>query len=151
MCDKNTGAVLGAIGGAALAYATGGASLGLTAGTAAAAGGVAGAVAGDTLIDKPAQALELQKQANAQNKTASEAALALQTQANQQAKDAATKTATAAEQAANRANARTPDLMGLSSQNTLDAKGGVGSTMLTGPQGIDPKALLLGRTTLLGG
>ncbi len=144
MCGS--GATLGALAGAALAYATGGASLALTAG-----GAAAGAMAGDATIDKPAEALKQQEQANAQNKAANEAALALQTQANQQAKDAAAKAATAAEQATNRANARTPDLRGLSSQNTLDAKGGVGGTMLTGPQGIDPKALLLGKTTLLGG
>jgi hypothetical protein len=75
----------------------------------------------------------------------------MQKQANQQAKDAATKQADLADQANNRANGKTPDLMGLSSQNALDAKGGIGSTMLTGPQGIDPKSLLLGKTTLLGG
>lgn len=133
MCGKDTGAVLGALGGAALAYATGGMSLAAGTAGAAAAGGAAGAVAGDTLIDKPAQALELQKQAN------------------RQAVDAATKQADLADQANNRANAKTPDLLGLSSQNTQDAKGGVGSTMLTGPAGVDAKSLMLGRTTLLGG
>ena len=133
MCGKDTGAVLGALGGAALAYATGGASLAAGTAGAAAAGGAAGAVAGDTLIDKPAQALDLQKQAN------------------RQAVDAATQQANQADQAFNRANGKTPDLMGLSSQNAMDAKGGVSGTMLTGPTGIDPKSLLLGRTTLLGG
>ena len=73
-----------------------------------------------------------------------------QQDANNQAKDAATKQAEMADQANNKANAKTPDLLGLSSQNTLDAKGGVGSTTLTGPQGVDPKSLLLGKTTLLG-
>ena len=80
-----------------------------------------------------------------------EQATATQKEANAQAKASATKQAELADQATNRANAKTPDLMGLSSQNTLDAKGGTGSTMLTGPAGIDPKSLLLGRTTLLGG
>lgn len=80
-----------------------------------------------------------------------EQANAMQKDANKQAKDAATKQAELADQANNRANGKSPDLMGLSSQNALDAKGGVGSTMLTGPAGIDAKSLMLGRTTLLGG
>ena len=74
-----------------------------------------------------------------------------QQDANSQATAAATKQAELADQANNKANAKSPDLMGLSSQNALDAKGGVGSTMLTGPAGIDAKSLMLGRTTLLGG
>ena len=140
MCGgKNDGAILGAIGGAALAYATGGASLGLAAGTAsaAAAGGVAGAAAGDSMIDKPKAALDQQTQAMQQG--------------NKQAKEAATRQADMADQANNRANAKVPDLLGLSSQNQMASKGGAGSTSLTGHSGIDPKSLLLGKTTLIGG
>ena len=127
MCGS--GAALGAILGYALAPVTGGASLALAAG--------AGALAGDTLVDKPAEAakkgLEAQQAANAT------------------AIDAATKQASAADQATNRANAKVPDIASMLSENVLNAKGGQSGTMLTGPQGVDPNALLLGKKTLLGG
>ena len=122
------GAALGALLGYALAPVTGGASLAL-----AAAGG---ALAGDTLVDKPAELAK--KGIEAQNA------------ANASAIDAATKQATAADQAMNRANGKAPDLASLMSENAMNAKGGQSGTMLTGPQGVDPNALLLGKKTLLG-
>ena len=60
-------------------------------------------------------------------------------QANQQAQQAAQQ----ADQQFNRANQRRPDAM-------PGPAGAGGSTMLTGPQGIDPGALPLGKSTLLG-
>ena len=66
-------------------------------------------------------------------------------------KAAAEKSAFDADVAMNRANGKQPDVNGIQSRNALDAKGGVSGTMLTGPQGVDPKTLLLGKTTLLGG
>jgi hypothetical protein len=74
-----------------------------------------------------------------------------QDRATQQATASATAQAGAADQANNRANAKTADVGAMSSRNTLDAKGGISGTMLTGPQGVDPKTLLLGKSTLLGG
>ena len=74
-----------------------------------------------------------------------------QKQSTEQATAAAAATASAADQANNRANGKQPDIMGLSAANSLTAKGGQSGTMLTGPQGVDPKTLLLGKTTLLGG
>lgn len=62
----------------------------------------------------------------------------------------AAQTAMQAEQAQNKANARAPDTAGLAAANALTASGGQGSTLLTGPSGIDPTALTLGKTTLLG-
>ena len=59
--------------------------------------------------------------------------------------------ATAADQAYNKANQKTPYIAGLTGANESAGKAGISSTMLTGPGGIDPSALLLGRTTLLGG
>lgn len=89
------------------------------------------------MVDKPAEmakkGLEAQQAANAT------------------AIEAATKQASAAEQATNRANAKVPDIASMLSENVLNAKGGQSGTMLTGPQGIDPNALLLGKKTLLGG
>ena len=60
-------------------------------------------------------------------------------QADQQAQQAAQQ----ADQQFNRANQRRPDAM-------PGPAGAGGSTMLTGPQGIDPGALPLGKSTLLG-
>jgi hypothetical protein len=85
-------------------------------------------------------------QASEQRKAAS-----MQADANEKATAAATKQADQADQANNRANGRQPDVMGLDAANAAGAKGGVSGTMLTGPQGVDPKTLLLGKTTLLGG
>ena len=71
--------------------------------------------------------------------------------ANNQAEDASRQAEQQAQQAAqqasqqfNRANQRRPDAM------PGPAAGAGGSTMLTGPQGIDPGALPLGKSTLLG-
>jgi hypothetical protein len=63
----------------------------------------------------------------------------------------ALKTEKAAELANNKANQKKPNGATLLSSNRMAAQGGVGGTMLTGPSGIDPSALSLGRTTLLGG
>ena len=67
-------------------------------------------------------------------------------QAEQQAQQAAQQAQQASQQADqqfNRANQRRPDAM-------PRPAGAGGSTMLTGPQGIDPGALPLGKSTLLG-
>jgi uncharacterized protein YcfJ len=145
MCSGGNG-LLGALAGGALAYFTGGASLGLTAGGAIAAGAAVGGSIGNS-VD---QANIAKKGIEAQT-TASNNALA-------QAKDTAAQTAAAnarAQEAADKANNlalnKQPDANGMQSRNTLEAKGGASGTLLTGPQGVDPKTLLLGKTTLLGG
>ena len=56
-----------------------------------------------------------------------------------------------ADQATNRANAKSPNVAGLLSANTMSAKAGQSGTMLTGTQGVDPNTLMLGKKTLLGG
>ena len=65
-------------------------------------------------------------------------------QAEQQAQQAAQQASQQADQQFNRANQRRPDAMPGPAANAG------GSTMLTGPQGIDPGALPLGKSTLLG-
>lgn len=65
-------------------------------------------------------------------------------QAEQQAQQAAQQASQQADQQFNRANQRRPDAM------PGPAAGAGRSTMLTGPQGIDPGALPLGKSTLLG-
>lgn len=86
-----------------------------------------------------------------QQKTAASQAADAQSKASAQATANATKAADAADQANNKANAKQPDVSALDSSNAMSAKGGVSGTMLTGASGVDPKTLLLGRTTLLGG
>lgn len=51
----------------------------------------------------------------------------------------------------NKANARGPNTDALLAQNDLEAKQGQTGTMLTGPTGVDPNSLSLGKNTLLGG
>jgi len=126
MCGS--GAILGGLLAYALAPVTGGASLALYA--------AAGAAAGDALIDKPQKLQEESLQA--------------QKSATQQATVQADKQATMAEQANNKANAKTPDIGAMLSSNEQAAKGGQSSTMLTGPQGVDMSQLNLGKNTLLG-
>lgn len=74
----------------------------------------------------------------------------LSNQANDQAKAAAKASAAAADEANNKANAKSPNTSALMAANMLAAKGGQSGTMLTGPQGVDPGSLMLGKTSLLG-
>lgn len=78
------------------------------------------------------------KAAKAQDKAAAQAA------------SAAKATADAADQAYNKANMKQPNMQGLYRDNEVAGKAGVSGTMLTGPQGVDPKTLLLGKATLMG-
>lgn len=81
--------------------------------------------------------LEPQRDALAEQKKNNAASLAM-----------AKKQADLADQANNKANAKVPDIAALLAGN--QAPGGVGSTMLTGPGGVDTSKLTLGRNTLLG-
>lgn len=67
-----------------------------------------------------------------------------QTQAN------ANKTAAQADQAFNQANQKRPDTAAILAAAQQAGKGGASGTMLTGPQGVDPSQLTLGKSTLLG-
>jgi hypothetical protein len=62
----------------------------------------------------------------------------------------ATKTAAAADQAFNQENQKKPDTSAILSAAQQSGKMGASGTMLTGPQGIDPAQLALGKSTLLG-
>lgn len=52
--------------------------------------------------------------------------------------------------AQNAANQKTPDIAGILARAANASKVGVSSTMLTGPSGIDPTSLNLGKSSLLG-
>lgn len=67
-----------------------------------------------------------------------------------QAQQNAEKQATAADRDMNRRNAKQPNLAALYSANKQSAQGGAAGTSLTGPTGVDPASLMLGRNTILG-
>jgi uncharacterized protein HemX len=78
-------------------------------------------------------------------------ALNQQRQAQSEAKTAAEKQQATAEQNVNRANAKSPDAGAILSAAGQAAKGGPAGTMLTGSSGVNQADLNLGKSTLLGG
>lgn len=101
----------------------------------------AAATVGSTVIG----AVQGGKQADAQNK-----ALKAQTQATGEAKAAALSTQRKADLAQNEANQKAPDIASILARAAKASKSGLGSTMLTGPSGVDAGSLSLGGTSLLG-
>lgn len=75
----------------------------------------------------------------------------LQNTAQDQAKAQAQSQQIAADEANNKANAKSPDTTALMAANLLASKNGQAGTLLTGPGGIDASTLKLGKTTPLGG
>lgn len=73
-----------------------------------------------------------------------------QTTATQQAQANAVSTERKNELATNAANQKTPNIADIMARAAQAAKGGVGSTMLTGPGGVNPGTLTLGKSSLLG-
>lgn len=71
--------------------------------------------------------------------------------ANDQAIKAAKANAQAADEANNAANAKSPDAAAMMAANLAAGKQGASGTMLTGPGGVDPNSLTLGKPSLLGG
>jgi hypothetical protein len=112
-----------------------GTALGASAGTAAAVGTAALGVGGMA-------AMQIHQ---------GEQARKAQNHANDAAKIAADKATTEADQAFNRANQKKPNVAGMAADTLAGASAGVGSTLLTGAQGVDPSGLMLGKKTLLGG
>jgi hypothetical protein len=72
---------------------------------------------------------------------------AMQAEATQQAQ----QQATASQAAIRRSQQQSPDVASIMAAAQEAGTGGPASTMLTGPAGIDPSQLTLGRNTLLGG
>lgn len=71
--------------------------------------------------------------------------------ANAQAQSNADKLYAQQDQDNNRKNARGPDVNALFAQNEVEGQQGQSGTMLTGPMGVDPNSLSLGKNTVLGG
>jgi hypothetical protein len=73
-----------------------------------------------------------------------------QESAQNQARANADRQAAAADQALNRANQKHPDASAILSAAGQAGRAGPSSTMLTGPAGVTPDMLNLGKNTLLG-
>jgi len=73
-----------------------------------------------------------------------------QRSAQRQAQATAEATAKTADEAQNKATQKRTDVAGALSAAMQAGKAGASGTMLTGPQGVDPNALSLGKNTLLG-
>ena len=71
-------------------------------------------------------------------------------QAQDEARRTALKNEKNAQEAQNRADQKSPDTAFILSAAQQASKGGASGTMLTGPLGVDPDALKLGKTSLLG-
>lgn len=74
-----------------------------------------------------------------------------QNRSQRQALAASRATAQSADEANNRANQKRPNANAILAAAQQAAKGGVGGTLLTGPQGVNTGELSLGKSTLLGG
>lgn len=96
-----------------------------------------------TLASTAFSVSQQQKQASAQKKAANQANKIAQQQA-----DSAAKQAQAAQDEMNKSASKQASVGGY--MNTAGQKGGLSSTMLTGPAGVDSSLLDLGKTTLLG-
>lgn len=75
----------------------------------------------------------------------------LQNTAQDRAREQAQAQQLAADEANNKANAKSPDSAALMAANLLASKNGQAGTLLTGPGGLDPNGLKLGKTSALGG
>ncbi len=77
-------------------------------------------------------------------------ALSQQESAQRQAEQNALKQEKAADEANNAAAMKSPDTAAMMSSAMLSGRAGQSGTMLTGPQGVSPKALSLSKNTPLG-
>ena len=78
-------------------------------------------------------------------------AMGEQRQAQQAAAASARSQQRRSQQAMASANRAEPDVAGIMGRAAAESAGGPASTMLTGPMGVNPQDLQLGRSSLLGG
>jgi type II secretory pathway pseudopilin PulG len=77
-------------------------------------------------------------------------ALGKQERAQQQAVNAAQGQRKQSEMVVNKANRQQPDVAGIMQAASARSSDGPSGTMLTGPTGVDPNSLALGKSSLLG-
>lgn len=97
-----------------------------------------------------AQTAQLQEQAIAAQRSAQAASLAQAARAAAESKALMERQMKAAEENINRASQKRPNTARIVDEAAQAGKAGASGTMLTGPQGVDPGTLSLGRSTLLG-
>ena len=108
------------------------------------------AVATGYSIYQGEKASDRAEEAARQNAAYQEKSLQMQKTAQAEANVAAQEQKKAAEQTMNAATRKAPDVSGIMAAAESVQQGGIGSTMLTGPAGVDPNDLKLGKSTLLG-
>ena len=96
------------------------------------------------------RAAEQAEKAQREQAAIQQQALNQQKTAQAEAKAAAQTQAKAAEQQINAATRKSPDVSSIQAAAEAMQQGGPSSTMLTGPVGVDPNDLKLGKSTLLG-
>ena len=84
-------------------------------------------------------------------KKAQKEAMSQQQAAQAQAAQQARQQATESQAAIRRSQQQAPDVASIMAAAQETGAGGPSATMLTGPTGVDPAQLMLGRNTLLGG
>lgn len=119
--------------------------------TAAVVGAAAAAAGAAYSIYSGERAASAQKDAMKKQEKMQTEALEVQKTGQQQAMELQKKQAATAEQNINRASRKQPDVAAIMTNAEQMAGQGPAGTMLTGPQGVDPNALALGKNTLLGG
>jgi hypothetical protein len=77
-------------------------------------------------------------------------ALRKQESAQKQAVNAAQSQRKQSEMVVNQANRQQPNIAGIMQAASAASSGGANGTMLTGPTGVDPNSLALGKSSLLG-
>ena len=123
-----------------------GTALGATAGTALATGAVAAGLVGSAAAGTAYSIAAGERGAGMQRQ-----AMRRQQQAQTQATAQARSQQRQSQEAMAMANRREPDIATALASGMADQAGGPASTMLTGPGGVEPSSLMLGRQSLLGG
>lgn len=131
--------------GAIAVAATVGTALGATGAGAAAVGALA---IGSAAVGAAGLGYTIASGEDAKRKQAD--ALGRQQAAQQQAVNAAQGQRKQSEMAMNRANQQQPNIAGIMESASAASSGGAAGTMLTGPTGVDPNSLALGKSSLLG-
>lgn len=114
-------------------------------------GSIIGTIAAITMAAAAAAGTGVSIAAAQSGKKSQEKAMEQQKQAQDQAASQAQAQSRKSEYAANAANRKSPDLNAIMQSASQAAKGGPSGTMLTGPGGVDPNSLALGKNSLLGG
>lgn len=101
-------------------------------------------------LQKLAQAERLAQQQLAAQQRAQAASIAQAQRAQAESKALMDKQLKAADENMNRATQKRPNTARIVDEAAQAGKAGASGTMLTGPQGVDPGAMQLGKSTLLG-